>query len=467
MACCCLALGAILLGGAMLFVLARRYLSSRGTKPPKLPETWWTPGTESSVNNDVRPYKVTFAAEVIKDLKYRLKHTRQLTPPLKDVAWNYGTNTDALRKLLDHWENNYNFEEREKYINQYPHFQTNIQGLDIHFVHVKPSNAEGKRVLPLLLVHGWPGSIMEFYKIIPLLTSPRPEHDFVFEVVVPSLPGFGFSSAATIPDLSAMQVSVIFKNLMLRLGHDKYYVQGGDWGSTVIHTMSCLYPQYVLGMHSNLCLVFNKWALLKIALGFLPSLPWAKKKKGSGSFLGESGYYHIQATKPDTVGVGLNDSPAGLAAYIIEKFSTGTNPSYKNRADGGFLEKFTYDELIDNLMIYWVSNSITTAVRIYAAMYTKTNRPLSSILESTPIKVPSTCAQFPYEIMTHSPDVLRQRFVNLLRVTKMPRGGHFAALEEPELLADDVWISVNEMEKWNKEHRETVISEQEENKRDS
>lgn len=118
-----------------------------------------------------------------------------------------------------------------------------IAGLDIHFIHTKPSNAEGKRVLPLLLVHGWPGSVMEFYKLIPLLTSPRPEHDFVFEVIAPSLPGFGFSSAAIIPELSALQMSVVLKNLMLRLGHDKYYVQGGDWGATVIQTMSCLYPQ--------------------------------------------------------------------------------------------------------------------------------------------------------------------------------------------------------------------------------
>ncbi|XP_071645539.1 juvenile hormone epoxide hydrolase 2-like [Temnothorax longispinosus] len=462
-----LSLGAIIIGcfSVILFAM-RRYFSPRGTKLPKLPETWWTPGTESSVNNDIRPFKVTFTEEVIKDLKYRLNHTRPLTPPLKDVAWNYGTNTDALRKFLDHWSNNYNFEERERYINQYSHFKTNIQGLDIHFIHVKPSTTEGKRVLPLLIVHGWPGSIMEFYKIIPFLTSPKPEYDFIFEVVAPSLPGFGFSSAATIPELSALHMSVVLKNLMLRLGHDKYYVQGGDWGASVIHTMSCLYPQHVLGMHSNLCKVLNKWTLLKSALSYLPSfLPWAKTKKAPGfGLLAETGYYHIQATKPDTVGVGLNDSPAGLAAYIIEKFSTGTNPSYKKRADGGFLEKFTYDELIDNLMIYWVSNSITTAMRIYAELYTKSNRSLSALLESTPIKVPSACAQFPHEIMEQDPSKLRERFVNLLRATKMPRGGHFAAFEEPELLADDIWNSVDEMEKWNKKHRETVICEQERSK---
>ncbi|XP_011688641.1 PREDICTED: juvenile hormone epoxide hydrolase 2-like [Wasmannia auropunctata] len=242
----CLLCGAFLLGCcAMLFTLTRRYFCSRGApKLTKLPETWWTPGTEGSVNNDIRPYKVTFSEEVIKDLKYRLEHTRPLTPPLKDVAWNYGTNTDA------------------------------------------------------------------------------------------------------------------------------------------------------------------------------PS-------------------------------------------YIIEKFSTGTNVSYKYREDGGFLEKYTYDELIDNLMIYWVSNSMTTAMRIYAEQCTKSNISLLAILDSIPVKVPSACAQFPHEIMEQSPDELRTRFVNLLRITKMPRGGHFAAFEEPELLANDIWISIDEMEKWNKKHRETIIYEEE------
>ncbi|KAL0117446.1 hypothetical protein PUN28_010347 [Cardiocondyla obscurior] len=462
----CLLCSAIFLGCiAMLFVFVRRNFSSR-TKVPKLPETWWTPGTENAADHYIRSYKVTFTEEVVKDLKYRLNHTRPLTPPLKNVAWTYGTNTDALSKFLDYWANNYNFEEREKHINQYPQFKTNIQGLDIHFIRVKPSNKDGKSVLPLLIVHGWPGSIMEFHKIIPLLTSPRPEHDFVFDVVAPSLPGFGFSTAATIPDLSAAHMSVVLKNLMLRLGYDKYYVQGGDWGATVIQTMSCLYPQHVLGMHSNLCLALNKWTLLKKA--FSSFLPWTKTKKGpSFSLFGETGYYHIQATKPDTVGVGLNDSPAGLAAYIIEKFSTGTNPAYKYRTDGGFLEKFTYDELIDNLMIYWVSNSITTAMRIYAEQYTKSNRSLMESLESAPVKVASTCAQFPHEIMEQTPKELRKRFVNLLRITKMPRGGHFAALEEPELLADDIWISVNEMMKWNEKNRETIICEHEESKHNS
>lgn len=443
---------------SVVYALIRYY--SKKTKLPELPQTWWTPGTENSVNNDIRPYKVVFSEELVSDLKYRLKHTRSLTPPLKNVAWNYGTNTDALRKFLNYWADNYNFEERQKFINQYPHFKTNIQGLDIHFIRVKPSNAEGKRILPLLILHGWPGSIMEFYKIIPLLTTPRPEHDFIFEVIAPSLPGFGFSTAATIPGLSYIQMSVVLKNLMLRLGYNQFYVQGGDWGSGIVNAMSTLFPQHVLGMHSNMCVILTKSILIKQALcEHLSSLlPWTKKTNTRKQMFSmkiillETGYFHIQATKPDTIGVGLTDSPAGLAAYIMEKFSTATNISYKSMEDGGLLEKYTYDELIDNLMIYWASNSITTAVRIYAEMFTKENLMLSDLLNATLLKVPVACAQFPYEVMEQSPRVLRTRFVNLLRATKMPRGGHFAAFEEPELLANDMWASIDEMETWNKKY---------------
>ncbi|XP_029155825.1 juvenile hormone epoxide hydrolase 1-like [Nylanderia fulva] len=441
-----------------------KYYSSKRSKLIELSETWWTPGTENSVSNDIRPYKIIFSEELVKDLKNRLKNTRPLTLPLKDVAWNYGTNTIALNKLLNYWADNYNFQEREKFVNQYPHFKTNIQGLDIHFIRVKPTNVGEKRVLPLLILHGWPGSIMEFYKIIPLLTTPKAEYDFVFEVIAPSLPGFGFSSPATIPGLSYIQMSMVLKNLMLRLGYDKFYIQGGDWGAIIVNAMSTLFPQNVLGMHSNMCSVMRNEVIVKQAIcQYLFSfLPWTKKPRQTEKtsrkkfslkrYLSETGYFHIQATKPDTVGVGLTDSPAGLAAYIIEKFSTGTNYSYKFRDDGGFLDKFTYDELIDNLMIYWASNSITTAMRIYAEMFTESNIPLGKLINSNVVEVPTACSQFPNEITEQPISLLRTRFVNLLRVTKMPQGGHFAALEEPELLANDIWASVNEMEVWHKNH---------------
>ncbi|XP_032670380.1 juvenile hormone epoxide hydrolase 2-like [Odontomachus brunneus] len=432
-----------------------RYCCFNTTKPlPKVTETWWTPGTENLADNKVKPFHISFSQQMVEDLKYRLKHTRDLTPPLKDVAWTYGINTDALNKLLNYWANDYDFQKREDYLNQYPHYKTNVQGLIIHFMHIKPKNVEGKRVLPLLLLHGWPGSVVEFYKAIPLLTTARPEHDFVFEVIAPSLPGFGFSSAATIAGLSDANIAIVLKNLMLRLGFDKFYIQGGDWGAIICTDMSILFPQHVLGLHSNFCTTISIWSTMKQAIyRFLPSWisplgDWKPRKTMKQELifmLAESGYFHIQATKPDTVGVGLADSPAGLASYIIEKFSTGTNYANKFKVDGGLLEKFTYDELIDNLMMYWTPNSMTTAMRIYSEFFNKHNLDTQSMIWR-PVTVPTACAQFPHEIRHHATNILRDKYTNLIRVTEMPRGGHFAAMEEPELLANDIWASIEEME---------------------
>lgn len=289
-------------------------------------------------------------------------------------------NTRLLTEIVDFWRNNYNWREREKFLNQYPQFKTNIQGLDIHFIHVKPAKTNGLKVLPLLLVHGWPGSFREFYDVIPLLTTPKQGQKFVFELIIPSLPGYGFSQSASKPGLGVPQAAVIFKNLMKRLGFEKYYVQGGDWGAMIVSTMATLYTDQILGVHSNMCAVDSHWANLKIFLGSIyPPLIVDKKHESKmyplmSAFefiMLEMGYLHLQATKPDTVGVGLNDSPVGLAAYILEKFTTWTNPEWKNREDGGLKEKYSYADLLDNVMIYWVSNSITTSARMYAETINK------------------------------------------------------------------------------------------------
>ncbi|EFN83233.1 juvenile hormone epoxide hydrolase 2 [Harpegnathos saltator] len=444
--------------GLAVLILSRYCCFNTSDSVPQMTEVWWTPGTEKLADNKVKPYRVSFSQEMLEDLKYRLKHTRDLTPPLQDVGFSYGTNTDVLRKFLDYWANDYDFRKREDYINQYPQFKTNVQGLDIHFLRVKPKNAAGKRVLPLLMLHGWPGSVIEFYKVIPMLTTARPERDFVFEVIAPSLPGFGFSSAATIRGLSSTNMAVVLKNFMLRLGFDKFYVQGGDWGAIINNDMSILFPQHVLGMHSNMCTIMNLWSMLKETFySYLPSSispfgdfkPRLSPKDQLIFTLRESGYFHIQATKPDTIGVALADSPAGLASYIVEKYWLITDYS-KFKEDSRFEEKFTYDELIDILMMYWVPNSMTTAMRIYSEWISDH---VFNMLR-LPIKVPSACAQFPNEIKVHATNILKDRYLNLVRVTPMPRGGHFAALEEPKLFADDVWASIEEMEVLKKKTKE-------------
>ncbi|GBP32300.1 Juvenile hormone epoxide hydrolase [Eumeta japonica] len=329
-----------------------RYLcpSCHPPKPPVLDaDEWWGPDhLKATRDESIKPFKIVFKPDMIKDLKDRLSRARKWTPPLEGVAFEYGFNSKSLEKVLQYWKDSYQFEAREKYLNTYPQFTTFIQGLSIHFIRVKPDATQGVEVVPLLLLHGWPGSVREFYELIPLLTKQRPGRNFVFEVVIPSLPGYGFSDAAVRPGLATPQKAVIMRNLMRRLGYQKFYVQGGDWGSVIVSNMATLFPEDILGHHTNLPFVQHKCTLLKTLVGSVfPS--WVVEEKYAermyplskffSFLLEESGYLHLQATKPDTVGVALTDSPAGLAAYILEKFSTMTLFDYKHLPDGGLTKK--------------------------------------------------------------------------------------------------------------------------------
>lgn len=232
---------------------------------------------------------------------------------MEGIAQEYGTNTILLKKIIDHWRTKYDFKERENYLNQLPQFITNIQGLDIHYIHVKPKMHKNKnlKVIPLLMLHGWPGSLREFYDIIPILTNWDKKNSFVFEVIAPHIPGFGFSSGAIKPGLGPPQISEVLKNLMERLGFHQFYVQGGDFGAIILQMMSFLYPDTVLGFHSNMCTVSDIKSFAKMFLGYYyPS--WIVKEghynriyplhKEIGKLIRETGYLHLQATKPDTIG---------------------------------------------------------------------------------------------------------------------------------------------------------------------
>ncbi|XP_011495330.1 PREDICTED: juvenile hormone epoxide hydrolase 2-like [Ceratosolen solmsi marchali] len=437
--------------GIALVLAAVIYMMPSEPKIPQLEEVYWGPGQKPrKIDESIRPFKIKFEKEMIDDLRFRLNNTRNLQPSLEHSGWKYGVNSNYVPTIIDFWLNKYDFRKREDHLNRYPQFLTNIQGLDIHFVRVKPQVPKDRklRVLPLLIVHGWPGSIVEFQKIIPLLTRPQANRDFVFEVIAPSIPGFGYSSQAAKPGLGAFEMALILKSLMLRLGYDKFYTQGGDWGAVITSYMAVLYPQHMLGMHLNLCMVLNPWTLAKTAIYSL--IPWLMldEERYLSSPLGyqiqtliaETGYYHMQATKPDTLGIGMTDSPAGFAAYVLEKFSTITQMQNAWTDDGNLLEKFEMTELIDNLMMYWAPNKITSGFRIYAE--STSSRILKMRLNNIPVKVPTACAQFPHEIIFQPEALLRDRFVNLVKVTRMKRGGHFAALEEPELLAEDIWSAV-------------------------
>lgn len=262
------------------------------------------------------------------DLKSRLDNTRSLTTPLEGVQQQYGMNTILLGEILDFWRNKYEWREREKFLNKYPQFLTNIHGLDVHYLHVKPKPAEGVQVLPLLLLHGWSGSVREFYGIIPLLTEVQGGKNIVFEVIAPSLPGHGFSAASSKPGLSATQMAVMLKNLMLRLGFAEFYVQGGDWGAYISANIARLYPAHVLGLHSTFCVVDTLKSRLKMFLGSLyPSAVVRKEFRHKmyplsdfyANFWLETAYAHIQATKPETIGTGSCAVRCSLMAVFYVK----------------------------------------------------------------------------------------------------------------------------------------------------
>ncbi|VVC95789.1 unnamed protein product [Leptidea sinapis] len=281
--------------------------------PPQLDqEEWWGPNDlKGKQDTTIRPFQIKFSEQMINDLKQRLKNLRQPVPPLEDQAFKYGFNSNQLSCWIKYWADEYPFAERENFLNQYPQFKTNIQGLDVHFIRVTPEVPPTVTVVPLLLVHGWPGSVREFYEAIPLLTKPLEGADFAFELIIPSLPGYGFSDAPVRPGLGPAKIAVVFKNLMARLGFTKYYVQGGDWGSIVVAAMATMFPEHVLGQHSNMLFVSNNCAKLKILLGaVLPSLvidsDVAHRIYPLTSYFAhlvlELGYMHLQATKPDTIG---------------------------------------------------------------------------------------------------------------------------------------------------------------------
>jgi juvenile hormone epoxide hydrolase len=297
------------------------YVVLKDEPVPKLPDYFFGPKSKEGAKEDtsIRPFKINIDEKVLTDLKTRLKletsaEGNRLTPPLEGIGFQYGFNTDFLKTVAQHWLNKYDWRAREKELNKYPQFKTTIAGIEIHFQHVKSSGQKKyKKTRPLLLLHGWPGSFVEFQKIIPMLTDPK-DSNINFELIIPSLPGYGFSERAHKTDLAPTQMGQIFLKLMKRLGHEKFYVQGGDWGSAIAAAMSALYPKNVQGAHMNMCLSMHPRSYIRTFLASIyPTLFMDEDEAKSlyplskyySNLLEESGYNHIQETKTDTVGVAL------------------------------------------------------------------------------------------------------------------------------------------------------------------
>jgi pimeloyl-ACP methyl ester carboxylesterase len=369
-----------------------------------------------------RPFRIAVSDAALTDLRHRLANTRW-PDDVNDADWSYGLPVPVARDLADHWRDRFDWRATEARLNALPQFLFDIDGIDIHFVHVR---GQGPAPMPLLISHGWPGSFVEMERIIPLLTDPAAhggDPADAFDVVVPSLPGFGFSGRPAAPGCGPKAIAGMWQKLMTALGYERFGVQGGDWGSAVSTWLARLWPARVIGAHLNF-VISSASPSADAPLGEAERAYLASVVKWRDS---EGGYYSIQSTKPQTLAYGLTDSPAGLMAWIAEKFRRWTD-------GGGELgAAVPLDAMLANIAVYWFSGNIASSLRIY-----KENRaaPLS-FAAGERVRVPVGFAHFPKEIL-HPPREYLARFLDVVRWTDMPRGGHFAAMEQPELLADDI-----------------------------
>jgi len=377
----------------------------------------------------IRPYTIQVADAVIEDLKARLALTR-IPDQIPNTGWDYGTDMVYLRELIDYWRNDFDWREQESALNEFDQFVTQIDGVDVHFIHQRSTHEDA---MPLLLTHGWPGSIAEFRKIIGPLTQPElygGDPADAFHVVAPSLPGFGFSGKPEERGYNSERMAHTLAALMQRLGYARYGAQGGDWGAIINRIHAYQYAERLIGLHSNFVLA-NPPADQAV-LDAVPEAEMAAREQRQAFMLNEVGYQQIQGTKPQSLGVALNDSPAGLAAWIVEKFHGWSDIDKRLPAGYGLEEKFTKDEILTNISLYWFTSSITSSARIY---YENRNVAMQEPLGF--VTVPTAGAIFPSEIYL-TPRIWAEASYNIVRWTTMPQGGHFAAMEEPELLLEDV-----------------------------
>ena len=371
----------------------------------------------------IDPFEVRIPQAALDGLRERLAHTRW-PDQLLDSGWGYGSELSYMKELVDYWQGGFDWRAQEDAINSYAHFRAGVDGLGIHFIHER---GRGANPMPLIVTHGWPGSFYEMLKIIPLLTDPAGhggDANDSFDVVVPSLPGYGFSDRPTRPGMSKSRIAEIWQQLMTEvLGYRRFGAHGGDIGAGVTTKLGLNHPARLLGIHitavANPYLGPGTAPLTEAERDFVEFTQHWETEEGA--------YGHIQATRPQTLAYGLNDSPAGLAAWIVEKFRAWSDC-------GGQVEsRFTKDELLTNITIYWVTETINSSIRLYAD--NRLQPP--GFKEGERITVPCGIA-LTREKIDQVPREWAERSYNVQRWTEFPRGGHFAAMEEPELLVEDI-----------------------------
>jgi microsomal epoxide hydrolase len=370
----------------------------------------------------IEPYRVDVPDAVIVDLRERLERTR-FPNQVRGTGWDMGTELGYLRELLDYWRDDFDWLAVEARLNALGNFVTEVDGQRVHFLHVRSPEPDA---LPVVISHGWPGSVVEFLDVIGPLTDPRAhggDPADAFHVVAPSLPGYGFSGPTSEPGWTTRRMAGAFAQIMAELGYDRYGAQGGDWGSLVSANLADVDAAHVCGLHLN----FVVTRVVPDEIGSLTTEEQANLVAMQEFRRTGAGYQEIQGTKPQSLGYGLEDSPSGLAAWIVEKFRAWSD------CDGDVERSFTKDQLLANVMLYWVTGTITSSARLYY----ETRRSGTASIPSDFIGVPTGVAVFPGEL-TKMPRRWVEQHYNVTHWREQPRGGHFAAMEVPDVYVDEL-----------------------------
>jgi epoxide hydrolase len=366
----------------------------------------------------IQPFRIAIPQADLDDLRTRLAHTRW-PDQLPGVGWDYGIPLEVVQQLAEYWRTGYDWRVQEQRLNAFGQFTTAIDGQNIHFLHVRSAEPGA---LPLIMTHGWPGSIVEFADVIGPLTEPSAhggDTADAFHLVVPSLPGFGLSGPTQDLGWDVRRIARAWDELMRRLGYQRYGAQGGDWGSSISRELGLIVPEKVIGVHLNMLFPQVRDEPADLTDREKARLEALRRFVSAGS-----GYYAIQSTRPQTLAYGLTDSPAGQLAWIAEKFNEWT--------DGGLPGAVGRDQLLTNVMLYWLTGTAGSSARLYyeAARARSWSPPATST-------VPTGVAVFPREI---APPIRRfaELSNNIVHWSEFDRGGHFAAMEEPDLFVADV-----------------------------
>jgi pimeloyl-ACP methyl ester carboxylesterase len=371
------------------------------------------------VSVEITPFRIEVPDGALADLRDRLRRTRW--PEAETVDdWSQGIPLAHVQDLCRYWADEYDWRRSEAHLNGFAQFRTTIDGLGIHFVHVRSSESDA---LPLVITHGWPGSIVEFHKVIGPLADPAAhggDPADAFHVVCPSLPGYGFSDKPDKHGWDVHRIARVWAELMDRLGYRRYGAQGGDWGAAVTTSLGHQDAEHLAGIHLNMPVAFPDPA----GMADLTEAEQATLAALAHYDQWDSGYSKQQSTRPQTLGYGLVDSPAGQCAWIVEKFWSWTD------CDGDPLNVLTRDELLDNVMLYWIPGTGASSGRLYWESFRHFDR--------EPVAVPAGCSIFPKEVIRSSRRWVEQRFSDLRHWHELDKGGHFAAFEQPNAFVDEV-----------------------------